>query len=110
MKENKKTLVVSAIVISILIIIIIILYIIKTWPVSISIVTNPSSAEIYINNKMYQSPATVRLKPGNYTIWAIKEGYMVYEKEYNINRNNNSVDIFLESDPEANIPPEGDPL
>lgn len=110
MKENKKNIIISGLVIASLILIIIILSIINNWPANVSITSDPSGAEIYINNKKYETSEIIRLRPGEYVVWAAKEGYLIYEKKHKINRDDNIINIKLEPDPEANFPPEGAPI
>jgi hypothetical protein len=76
----------------------------------LKITSEPSRIEIYIGNKRekYQTPVTIPMAPGKYTIWGAKTGYETAQQQVAVKRGQtNNLHIQLKK---AIEPPEGAPL
>lgn len=71
----------------------------------ISITSQPTGADIYVNNQLMgqKTPAKLSLAPGDYTVAAHRDGYVMSEKALRLDPNTD-VDLQLELI-EGNVPP-----
>lgn len=107
--QNKKFILYAGIIIAILAVIIIALAIYNRLPVDLQITSTQTPIDVYIDNTHYTTPTVVNLRPGTYTIWGAKIGYLTYKQTFKLSRTNNNLQINLETDPQAGYPPEGAP-
>jgi len=104
---NRKTLIIAGAIVIILIILIIITTTVRNRPVNFTVISEPNNIEIYVDNQRYETPLSIKIKPGSYTIWGLKEGYAPYKESFQIKKGqDNQLNIKLEQEQE---PPEGAP-
>lgn len=109
MNNNNKILIWGGVVLVILIAIIAIVAVLQRRPVALTLTSDPSQVDVFINNQTYHTPTTIKIKPGQYTIWAAKTGYLVYQKDFAVKSfTSNSLKITLQVDPDANVQTGGD--
>ncbi len=99
-KRNLILLTIASLIVLIIIVwLIITKLIIPQEKVTLTITTNPSNAQVYVNNVKYQSPVKLTLKKGIYTIDTVKSGYLSSLNEYTISDNkDHSINITLKPD------------
>lgn len=105
-KKTKKILITAAVII-ILIIAFEIFF--QTRKTTVNITSDPVNIEVDIGQSIYQTPTTIKIKPGKYRVWGLKEKYLTYDKfnKFYYGKENNLY-IKLEVDPEPE-PTEGAP-
>ncbi len=107
--EKKQIKIILVILIIILLFGFIVWFILKSKKASkLTINSNLEGVIVYLNNQEYKAPIALELSPGNYTLWALKEGYREYNTQLELQPGEEkSINIELELD--KDVPPEGAP-
>lgn len=74
----------------------------RSGKIELGVSASPQDAIITINGKLLKSN-TIFLQPGNYMVSATKDGYYENRKLYEVNAQNNKIELSLVQKPESTI-------